>query len=438
MSLTARDAALAALERFRKSNMRSESALSSVLDSSKMDPRDSALAARIFYSAIQNYYYIDAIIENFSTMPVKKIQPKVMDILRVCISQILFLDRVPDFSAVNEAVATCKKVFPKAASFVNAVCRKVSDNKEKLPVFGKTDAEKFSIKYSHPLWFVERLLREMSLEETEQLLSANNSTPPAYLQCNTLKCDMDKFCDIFSNIEGIVKHPYLNGCVCVENFGAVAGSDAFNNGLFYVQDPAAKMAIMAAAPKTGYKVIDVCAAPGGKSIAAAMLMNGIGEIYSYDIGEKKLPKIIESAKRLGIEIISAEKADGREFIEKHNSSADVVIADVPCSGFGVIRKKPEIRYKDYEEVSGLPEIQLAILKNASSYVKPNGVLLYSTCTVLSEENGDVVSKFLQDNDKFIVEDFEIPVGKSQNGMMTLYPHKHDTDGFFICKLRRVK
>ncbi|MBQ9858523.1 MAG: methyltransferase domain-containing protein, partial [Oscillospiraceae bacterium] len=210
------------------------------------------------------------------------------------------------------------------------------------------------------------------------------------------------------------------------------------NGLFYVQDPAAKMAIMAAAPKTGDKVIDVCAAPGGKSIAAAMLMNGIGEIYSYDIGEKKLPKIIDSANRLGIEIISVEKADGREFIEKHEASADVVIADVPCSGFGVIRKKPEIRYKDYKDISGLPEIQLAILKNASSYVKPNGVLLYSTCTVLSEENGDVVSKFLQDNDKFIVEDFEIPVGKSQNGMMTLYPHIHDTDGFFICKLRRVK
>jgi len=438
MSLTARDAALAALERFRKSNMRSESALSSVLDSSKMDPRDSALAARIFYSAIQNYYYIDAIIENFSTVPVKKIQPKVMDILRVCISQILFLDRVPDFSAVNEAVATCKKVFPKAASFVNAVCRKVSDNKEKLPVFGKTDAEKLSIKYSHPLWFVERLLREMSLEETEKLLAANNRTPPAYLQCNTLKCEVSEFYDVFSEINEIVKHTYLNGCVCVENFGAVAGSDAFNNGLFYVQDPAAKMAIMAAAPKTGDKVVDVCAAPGGKSIAAAMLMNGIGEIYSYDIGEKKLPKIIESAKRLGIEIIIAEKADGREFIEKHNSSADVVIADVPCSGFGVIRKKPEIRYKDYKDISGLPEIQLAILKNASSYVKPNGVLLYSTCTVLSEENCDVVSKFLQDNDKFIVEDFEIPVGKSQNGMITLYPHIHDTDGFFICKLRRVK
>ncbi len=438
MSLTARDAALAALERFRKSNMRSESALSSVLDSSRMDPRDSALAARIFYSAIQNYYYIDAIIGSFSTVPIKKIQPKVMDILRVCITQILFLDRVPDFSAVNEAVSACKKAFPKAASFVNAVCRKVSDNKDKLPVFGKTDAEKLSIKYSHPLWFVERLLSEMSIEETEKLLAANNSTPPAYLQCNTLKCSTSEFYDFFAGVEGLTKHPYLDGCVCADNFGAVAGSDAFKNGLFYVQDPAAKMSILAAAPKSGDKVIDVCAAPGGKSIAAAMMMNGIGEINSYDIGEKKLPKIIESANRLGIEIISAQKADGRDFIEKHEASADVVIADVPCSGFGVIRKKPEIRYKDYSEVSGLPEIQLAILKNVSRYVKPDGVLLYSTCTVLSEENGDVVSKFLRENDMFALEDFEIPVGKSKNGMMTLYPHIHDTDGFFICKLRRVK
>ena len=438
MSLTARDAALAALERFRKSNMRSENAISSVLESSKMDTRDSALAARIFYSAIQNYYYIDAIIENFSAVPVKKIQPKVMDILRICISQILFLDRVPDFSAVNEAVAVCKKSFPKASSFVNAVCRKVSDNKHNFTVFGKTEAERLSIKYSHPLWFVERLIDEISLEETEKLLYANNCTPPAYLQCNTIKCDTDEFYSLFSGVDGVTKHPYLNGCVCSDSFGAVAGTDAFKNGLFYVQDPAAKMAILAAGPKPGQKVVDVCAAPGGKSIAAAMMMNGIGSVYSYDISEKKLPKITDSAERLGIDIISVAKADGREFIEMHESSADVVIADVPCSGFGVIRKKPEIRYKDYKDVSGLPEIQLDILKNASRYVKIGGTLLYSTCTILSEENCGVVISFLRDNENFVLENFEIPVGKSDNGMMTLYPHIHDTDGFFICKLRRIR
>lgn len=438
MSLKARDAALAALERFRKSNMRSESALSSVLDNSDIEHRDAALASRIFYSVIQNYYYIDAVIGNFSTMPVKNVQPKVMDILRVCCSQILFLYRVPDFSAVNEAVAACKKSFPKAAGFVNAVCRKISDNKDNLPVFGNTDAERLSIRYSHPVWFVERLMSEMSCDDCVKLLSANNEVPPTYLQCNTIKSSVDEFYRLFIDNGGAAKHPYLDGCVCVDNFGSVAESEAFKKGSFYVQDPAAKMAIIAAEPKSGDKVIDVCAAPGGKSIASAIMMNNTGSIFSYDIGEKKLPKIKESAERLGIKIINAAKADGREFIAEHFESADVVIADVPCSGFGVIRKKPEIRYKEYSDVSNLPVIQLAILKNASRYVKTGGVLLYSTCTVLSEENGDVVSEFLKDNECFELEDFEIPAGKSENGMMTLYPHIHGTDGFFICKLRRVK
>lgn len=438
MPVTARAAAATALERFRKSGMRSENALSSVLDAQKLDNRDSALAARIFYTVIQNLYYIDAIIEHFSTTPVGKIQPKVMDILRICCCQILFFDRVPDFSSVNEAVDACKKSFPKAAGFVNAICRKISGNKDNLPVFGNTDDEILSIRYSHPLWFVRRLLSEMSFENAENLLKANNATPPAFLHYNPIKCTLAEFEEEISEFGGIAPHHYLKGCFCAENFGALSVSEAFKNGMFYVQDPAAKMAILAAAPKSGDTVIDVCAAPGGKSIASAMMMNGDGRVYSFDIGEKKLPKITESAKRLGIDIITAAKADGREFISELEDQADVVIADVPCSGFGVIRKKPEIRYKEYAEVSGLPEIQLAILNNASRYVKKGGTLLYSTCTILKEENENVVDAFLRNNDAFVAEEFEIPSGSSENGMMTLYPHIHDTDGFFICKLRRVK
>lgn len=438
MPVTARAAAAIALERFRKSGMRSENALSSVLDSQKLDGREGALAARIFYTVIQNLYYIDAVIEHFSTIPVSKIQPKVMDIMRICSCQILFFNRVPDFSAVNEAVDACKKSFPKASGFVNAICRKISGNKENLPVFGNTDDEILSIKYSHPIWFVKRLLSEMSFESAEKLLKANNATPPAFLHFNPVKCALEDCEKEISVFDGITPHAYLKGCFCAESFSAIGSSDAFKNGMLYVQDPAAKMAILAAEPKSGDTVIDVCAAPGGKSMASAMLMNNAGKIYSFDIGEKKLPKITESAKRLGIDIITASKADGREFISELSDKADVVIADVPCSGFGVIRKKPEIRYKEYAEVSGLPEIQLAILNNASRYVKKGGTLLYSTCTILKEENENVVIAFLSNNSNFEAEDFVIPVGNSENGMMTLYPHIHDTDGFFICKLRRVK
>ncbi len=434
MSVNAREAAALALERFRKSGMRSENALSSVLNAYKLEARDSSLAARLFYTVIQNLYYIDAVISEFSSTPIKEIHAKVLDILRICCSQILYFDRVPDFSAVNEAVLQCKKVQPKAAGFVNAICRKISDNKNNFPFFGNTDCEKLSIKYSHPLWLVKKLNEYMSLDELEKLLDANNAIPPVYLHYNPLKCsasDIEKSLDVF-------KHPYLDGCFCTDNFGKLAESTEFKNGLFYVQDPAAKMSVIAASPESGNTVVDVCAAPGGKSIAAAMMMNNNGRVFSFDIGEKKIPKILEAAERLGIDIIKAEKADGRVFISELESKADVVIADVPCSGFGVIRKKPEIRYKDYSDVSNLPEIQLSILKNASRYVKVGGTLLYSTCTVLREENENVVNAFLSIQDNFLSEDFEIPAGSSKDGMMTLYPHIHGTDGFFICKLRRVK
>lgn len=434
MPLNGREAALAALGRFRKSGMMSENALDSVISDRGVEKREAALAARLFYGVIQHLYFYDAVILEFSTVPQSKIHPSVFDILRITCCQILDFDRIPDFSAVDEGVRLCRKIQPKAAGFVNAVSRRICENKSSLPEFGSTVCEKLSIKYSHPLWLTKCFVDELGADEAKKLLKADNEVAPVFLQLNTgryTERDIEGY-------SGLTPHPYLPGCYMADGMAAVLEQELIEKGLFYVQDPAAKMAVMASGVKPGDRVIDVCAAPGGKSFAAGCIMKNRGEIRSFDISTKKIPKITQGAERLGLTIISAAAADGRVPVSGLCSTADVVIADVPCSGFGVIRKKPEIRYKKEEDIRGLPEIQRDIMSCACEYVKPGGVLLYSTCTLLAEENRNNVEYFLSTHDNFTPEDFEIPAGRSEGGMMTLMPHKNGTDGFFICRLRRTK
>lgn len=210
----------------------------------------------------------------------------------------------------------------------------------------------------------------------------------------------------------------------------------FNEGLFYVQDPAARCAVSAAELKPGMKVLDACAAPGGKSFASAIDMRNTGSVLSCDLHEKKLSLIKSGAERLGINIISTEASDARK---ERSVQFDAIIADVPCSGLGVIRKKPDIRFKNPEELENLPEIQLAILNNLAKNLKIGGVMIYSTCTVLKRENEDIVNAFISDNNSYIAEEFTLPNGKTAvNGMYTFWPNIDETDGFFVCKLRRIK
>jgi len=219
--------------------------------------------------------------------------------------------------------------------------------------------------------------------------------------------------------------------------GNVSALESFNKGGFYVQDAAAKLSVMAAAPKAGDRILDVCSAPGGKSFAAAILGGGQVSITSCDIHDNKLSRIRESAKRMGLNCIDTIAADARVNMAQWNEGFDTVIADVPCSGLGVIRKKPDIRYKDMSVFDALPGIGLDILKNVSRYVKPGGVLLYSTCTLRREENENVVAAFLEGNGGYDLEGFSMPgLGEIPEGMLTLWPHVHDTDGFFFAKLRR--
>ncbi len=279
----------------------------------------------------------------------------------------------------------------------------------------------------------------MDSDNLEKLLAANNDIAPVTLQVNTVKTTSGALLEALKT-EGLdaALHPWLSDCITVSGIGNLENIKEFQDGHFYVQDAAARLSIMAADPKNGDTVLDACSAPGGKSFTAAVLMENNGSILATDLHEKKLPRIEAAAERLGLNIIKTAPMDATVYNPELSGKFDLVITDVPCSGLGIIRKKPEIRYKDIDEINGLPEVQLKILANVAKYVKPGGTLLYSTCTIVPSENEDVVSRFLAQNSEFAPESFTLPgpLGEIQSGMLTLYPHLYGTDGFFMCKLRR--
>ena len=363
--------------------------------------------------------------------------------LNTSLYQIIFLTKIPNSAAVNEGVALAKKYAnPRAAGFLNAVLRKAvaATENEKLPEIGGSLHKRLSIKYSHPEWLVRELCERLADADAESLLAVSNAPDtPVTVQINTLLAGADEVLSglISAGIDAR-RHDWLESCITMHSAGSVTGLDEFKRGRIYVQDVASRLVIEAAAPKPGDIVIDGCAAPGGKSFAAAIAMNNTGNVLSRDKNTAKLRLIEEGASRMGISIIKTEERDASSKAEDSALLGDIVLADVPCSGFGVIRKKPDIRYKSEKDVSSLPEIQKSILKGLSSYVKAGGLLLYSTCTFLKSENEDVVEWFLKEHRDFTLECFFIPgAGDVPAGMITLWPHVHGTDGFFICKLRKA-
>ena len=442
MSVTAREAAFRAVSLFRKRGIWPETMLDSLITSEGMDPRDAALACEISGGVMRNMSLLDFYISAYLTSKISRLEPAVTDILRVSAYQLIFLDRIPAHAAVSEGVELTKRhANPRAASLANAVLRKIAANKDSLPEIPADDPVNYlSIKYSHPTWLVSELLNTLGPEECEAFLRENNEIPPITAQVNTLKATAGEALKALSD-DGVEAepHPWLNNALIIRQTGALASLKAFKDGLIYVQDAAARLAVTAAGLEPGMSVLDGCAAPGGKSFAAAIDMENRGRITSCDLHEKKLRKIDEGADRLGINIISTLAADGREPYAGLFSAFDVVFADVPCSGIGVIRKKPDIRYRNEKDVRALPDIQLDILRGLSKCVKPGGALIYSTCTVLNRENQGVTSRFLEENGDFTTESFTLPQPLGDcGGDVTLWPQKHGTDGFYICKMRRKK
>lgn len=437
--MTGREAALQVLTACRKLEAWSDGSLKNAVRS--MEQREAAFAARLTYGVLQNRALLDFYLSKFCAQDFEKLEPFVRDVLRLGAYQILFMDRVPDSAAVSQAVEMVKShKRQRAAGFVNAVLRQLSRNRERLPDIPAENLSAYlSLRYSHPLWLVERLIGLIGGEEAEAFLRMNNESAPMTIQRNPLRCTAG---ELVQSLEAsgvrFAAHDWLADCWIVSGTGDLEALPAFQNGWFQVQDAAAKAAVLAMGLKSGERVLDVCAAPGGKSFAAAMAMEGQGRIVSCDIHRHKLELIERSAQRLGIACVETALADGRENREAWNGGFDAVICDVPCSGLGIIRKKPDIRYKDPAALAGLPAVQRAILDNASRYVKQGGVLLYATCTVLPEENGGVTGAFLQEHPEFQREFFRLTAELTGvDGSLTLWPQRHGTDGFYICKMRKT-
>ncbi len=432
----AREAAVFALERIRRDGAWSSALGDAMKTKYALDARSLALAVSISLGVTQNETLLDYYIDQLSSSS-SKIEPKVRDIMRSGAYQLLFMDKIPASAAVNESVALCKKLgYSRASGFCNAILRKLSAGMETLPAIpGKGTAEYLSIRYSHPLWLVRYMISRRGYDAAEAFFAADNTVPDTCLQVNTLRISSSELLERLS-ASGVrcAAHPWLDDCIV--SSGSVSAMDGFSEGLFYVQDPAAKCAVLAAELRPGMHVLDACAAPGGKSFAAAIAMKNEGSIDSCDLHEKKIRLISDGARRLGADIINAFPHDARAPLDK---CYDAVIADVPCSGLGVIRKKPEIRRKAQADCTAMPSIQSAILNKLSQYLRPGGVMIYSTCTVLREENEDVVNAFLSAHPEFTAESFTLPNGeRAENGYFTFWPDLHGTDGFFVCKLRRNK
>ncbi|MBO5317908.1 MAG: 16S rRNA (cytosine(967)-C(5))-methyltransferase RsmB [Oscillospiraceae bacterium] len=435
----ARQTALNVLIACRKEAGWSNAVLKQYLSRDRLDRREAALATRLCYGVLQNRLKLDFYLSQLLTGKPKDLHPMVRDILQMGIYQLFEMDKIPVSAAVNEAVALTKQYCPRQKNLpglVNAVLRKADRERETL-----VQPRSYVEKYSHPQKLVDMLKEYVGKDALEPMLRANNDIPPMVVQVNTLRTTVEGLtCLLQQEGVGVQPHSWLRGCLILSGTGDLERLAAFREGLFYVQDAAARLSVLCAELPQNARVLDCCAAPGGKSFAAAISMAGTGSVTSCDIHEHKIALIENGAKRLGLVGIRAQVQDASVFVPQWENAMDAVIADVPCSGYGIIRKKPDIRYKDPDTMKDLPQLQEKILANQSRYVRPGGVLLYSTCTLIRRENEQVVEQFLQSHPDFTLEPLPLPAPFPENtsGMLTLVPGQYDTDGFFICRMRRRK
>ena len=433
----ARETALSALIACRKDGAWSNGVLKEYIVRDRLDSRDAALASRLCYGVLQNRLKLDFYLQQLLTGKVKDLHPAVRDILHLGLYQIFEMDKIPESAAVNESVALAKKYCKKqrsAPGLVNAVLRNAVRSKQTLQ-----QPTGWQEKYSHPQALIDLLKPYVGKTRIEPMMIANNEAPKTVVQVNTLKTTAAA---LLARLEGegvtAEPHAWMRDCLVLGSTGNLENLPSFKEGLFYVQDPAAKLSVLCAELPENSRILDCCAAPGGKSFAAAIAMHGTGSITSCDMYAHKAKLIAHGAARLGIENLNAMQFDATQRNPEWVDAMDAVICDVPCSGYGIIRKKPDIRYKNLAEMAKLPELQKQILNNVANYVRPGGVLLYSTCTLTDAENEGMVSSFLKERNDFTLEPLPLPAvfPKNESGMLALVPGQYDTDGFFIARLRR--
>ncbi|MFR2787712.1 MAG: 16S rRNA (cytosine(967)-C(5))-methyltransferase RsmB [Clostridia bacterium] len=441
----AREIALKALYKIEKEDAYSNIALNQVLKENKnIDERDVGLISELVYGTITWKLTLDEIIKKYSNIKLKKISVWILNILRMGIYQIIFLDKIPKSAAVNESVNLAKRYGHKSSSnFVNAILRKVSVNDYKELEEIKDDKERISKTTSMPMWIIEELLKQKDIKEVEKICKNSNLKPNTTIRINKLKTNKKELEEKL----GKRKIKYLEGSLedflVLKKVKNIENIDLFKEGFFTVQDEGAGLIVDVLAPKEDECILDACSSPGGKTTYIAEKMKNKGKIEAWDIHEHRVKLVQNAAKRLGINIIQAKTQDATEFNQDLVGKFDKILLDVPCLGLGVIKRKPDIKWKrKKEDIEEITKIQKAILDNCSKYLKKNGELVYSTCSILKEENEDIIERFLKENLDFKIckeneKNYEnIVIFGEKDKYINIYP-SNENDGFFICKLRKM-
>lgn len=419
-----RELVLKGLYRIEKEGAYLNQALLDIL-SEDLDARDKGFASELMGGVVRNRLKLDYIIEKFSKIKLKKLSPWVHQILRMGIYQIINMERVPDSAACNESVKLARRYAHGAAQgYINGLLRAVAREKKNIE-YPKRTLERLSVLYSYPLWLTEKLISQYGEETCEEILLSSHKKQPVSIRVNSLKTNQEKLLTRLKE-EGLdaradaenSKRIYIDGAVNVYS------SKAYLDGEYTLQNSSSMTAVELLSPKEGEIILDLCAAPGGKTTYMAECMGNKGKIIAMDIHPHKMELIENSAKRLGITIIETICGDAGEPKEEWINSADRVLADVPCSGIGVIHKKPDIKWHRYEEdIQEMCKVQKKILNAASKYVKTGGTLIYSTCTILKEENQMQIEEFLRENTNFKLDEEQV-----------LLTHITGGSGFYIAKL----
>lgn len=437
-----RSIALNVLIKIEQEQAYSNLALANAMRDSKLNRVDSAFVSALVYGVLERKITLDYIIRQYSKIPLRKIEFKTKMILRMGVFQLLFMDKVPESAAVNESVNLAKRYrLQKSAGFINGILRSITRAEIKYTLPDERDTVRcFSVKYSAPEELVRMWIDAYGTKNAEQLLEHLSGRPPICARVNTLKTNADMLTESLCS-DGVQaeKIPFLSDALYLMHTGAIEALRAYREGLFHIQDASSQLCVHFLDPQPRELLLDICAAPGGKSFTAAEMMNDRGKVFAFDLYGHKVRLIESGAKRLGISSVRASVRDGASGMPL--PTADRILCDVPCSGLGILSRKPEIRYKDGLLNNDLPQLQYRILSCSAAYLAVGGRLVYSTCTLNPRENNEITAKFLAEHPGFEGVQLELPAGvlrafNERDCEITLMPHTAHTDGFYCAAFTR--
>lgn len=402
--------------------------INKVLRKHNLENKDRGFLTELVYGTIENKLYLDYVIQKYSKQKLSDISTEILIILEMGIYQIRDMDSVTEFAAVDESVKLCKKVYPRGSGFVNAVLRNILRDKKAFDIDIKDPITKLSVEYSISKDIANLIISQYGAEAAEDIFYGFSQKPQLYIRVNKLKTTKEELIGLLKK-EGVEAEIVLENedALVVKNLKNIENNPQYKLGYFTIQDISSMRCVKELAPIEGETILDICACPGGKTTYMAELMSNKGCIDAKDISKNKLELVEMTCKRLGIKIVNTEASDAVVYEASLESKYDRVLADVPCSGLGIIKRKPEIRYKTIKDIASLYSIQKNIIENASRYVKIDGILVYSTCTINKEENEKITDWFLENNKNY---------KKVQDDILML-PSENENDGFYICKMQRI-